>query len=74
MTYNGCFRGRAVRTRFELIAYCATKEGLLLRIKEYWQRTFHRKERELIPLAQLVELHSDPEAWAIIEALPDYYP
>jgi len=61
-------------TRWESFAYCATKEGLLLRIKEHWQQTFHRKEREISPLAQLVEMHCDPAAWAAIEALPAYYP
>ena len=53
-------------------AFCATKEGLLLRIKEHWQQTSHK--RELIPLERLVGQHCEPGAWAIIEALPDYYP
>ena len=35
-------------SRFESIAFCATKQGLILRIKEHLQQTFHRKERELI--------------------------
>ena len=61
-------------TRWESIAFCATRGGLILRIKEHWQQTFHRAERELIPLETLVMLHCDPEAWGNIETLPAYYP
>ena len=42
-------------TRWESIAFCATKAGLILRIREHLQQTFHRKERELIPLRKLVK-------------------
>jgi len=51
-------------------AFCATKTGLLLRIKEHWQQTFHRKERELIPLETLVQQHCDAGAWGNIQVLP----
>jgi hypothetical protein len=39
---------RKSATKWETIAFCATKAGLPLRVKEHWQQTFHRKERKLI--------------------------
>jgi hypothetical protein len=46
--------------RWLSLAYCGSKEGLLLRIKDHLQP----------PVAKLC----NPEAWAIIEALPDVFP
>lgn len=62
---NGKRNGAPIWSSF---AYCATKEGLLLRIKWHLQRD------EILPLETLVSRNCDPEAWAAIEALPDYYP
>ena len=59
-------------TRWESIAYCATREGLLRQIKDHLQH-IHGGDT-IIPLVQLIAGHVDPKAWAIIEALPDYYP
>jgi hypothetical protein len=54
-------------TRWETIAYCATKAGLLLRIKEHLQP---RGTKEILPLQEIAKL-CDPKAWAIVEALAD---
>ena len=54
--------------RWESFAYCATKAGLLLRIKEHLQHLRNRNER--LPLETLASLYCDPVAWAAIEALP----
>ena len=54
--------------RWESIAFCATKEGLLLRIKEHLQG-----RDEILPLKALARC-CDPGAWAAIMALPDSYP
>ena len=59
---------RKSSTRWESFAFCGTKEGLLLRIKEHLQ-----PRDEILPLETLVR-NCDPAAWAIIEALPEYYP
>jgi hypothetical protein len=69
-----CVQYRKAPNKWESFAFCGTREGLLLRIRDHLQQAFHKHERDLIPLAKLVELHCDPAAWAIIEALPDYYP
>jgi hypothetical protein len=61
-------------TRWETIAYCATRQGLLLRIRDHLQQSYHKEERELIPLEKLVQLHCAPGAWAAVGALSDYYP
>ena len=29
---------------------------------------------EILPLAELVREHVEPEAWTVVQALPDYYP
>jgi hypothetical protein len=55
-------------------AYCATREALLLRLRDHLQSTFHKHERELAPLERLAQQHCDPEAWGNIVTLPDYYP
>ncbi len=47
--------------------------GLILRIKEHLQRSFHKEARSIIPLETLVELHCDAGAWAIISGLLDCY-
>ena len=64
-------QGRKSPTRWESIAFCATKEGLLLRIKEHLQHLRNRNER--LPLETLASLYCDPVAWEIVRALPDYY-
>ena len=56
-------------TRWETLAYCATKIGLKLRLKLHLQG-----RDEILPLAELVREHVEPEAWAVVQALPDYYP
>lgn len=61
-------------TRWESIAFCGTKQGLLLRIRDHLQDSYHRKECKLLSLERLVLLHCEPAGWAAIEALPDYYP
>lgn len=61
-------QSRKSLTRWESIGFCATREGLLLRIKE------HLKGRKILPLDVLVKHDCDPKARAIIEALPPYYP
>ena len=58
---------RKSSTRWESIAFCATRQGLLIRIRDHLQNT------TLCPLETLVGRHCDPEAWAAIKALPDYY-
>ena len=60
-------------TRWESIAYCATKEGVILRIKDYLQ--YLEVRDKILPLETLLSIYSvDPAAWAIIEALADYFP
>ena len=67
-------QSRKSASRWNSIAFCGTKTGLILRIKEHLRQTHHKKERELVPLETLVELHCDAAAWAIIGGLPDYFP
>jgi len=67
-------QSRKSATRWNSIAFCGTKTGLILRIKDHLRQTHHKKERELVPLETLVMLHCDPEAWGNIETLPAYYP
>jgi hypothetical protein len=55
--------------RWLSLAYCGTKQGLLLRIKEHLQG-----RDEILPLETLVTRCCNPEAWAAIEALPDFFP
>ena len=62
-------QSRKSPTRWESFAYCGTKEGLLLRIKEHLQG-----RDEILPLETLASRDCDPVAWAAIEALPEYYP
>ena len=58
-------------TRWSSIAYCATKVGLLLRIKWHLQGNWPR----ILPLDTLLSRrHVDLDAWADIEALPAIYP
>ena len=52
-------------------AFCGTKQGLLLRIKEHLQP---RDAKTILPPEWLVSRYCDPEAWGNIEALPAYYP
>jgi hypothetical protein len=56
-------------TRWSSIAFCGTKQGLLMRIKEHLQGP-----DKISPLAVLLQRDCDLTAWAAIEALPDYYP
>lgn len=57
-------------TRWSSIAYCGSKEGLLLRIKEHLQGP-----DKILPLADLLKIYRvPPEAWNTVEALPDYFP
>ena len=65
-------QARKSPTRFESIAYCGTREGLLRRIKDHLQH-LHGGET-IIPLATLIADHAEPAAWAIIMTLPPYYP
>ena len=83
-------------------AYCATKEGLLLRIKEHLLKEHLNKldcyqaqkraktdkrprvsrealeateaARALLKRGLVSSFGVAPEAWAVIEALPDYFP
>lgn len=57
-------------TRWESIAYCATREGLLLRIREHLQP---RDAKTILPLEEIAKF-CDPEAWAVIKALPEFFP
>ncbi len=52
-------------SRFESIAFCGTKQGLILRIREHLQP---RDARQILPLEEIAA------AWAAIEALPEYFP
>ncbi len=53
-------------------AFCQTKAGLVLRIKAHLQaRSGHQKT---LPLDRLAGRYCDPDAWAIVEALPDFFP
>jgi hypothetical protein len=63
-------QARKSPTRWETIAFCATKEGLILRIKEHLQA---RDSDMILPLKEIAK-RCDPEAWAAIEALPEYFP
>jgi len=54
------------------VAYCATKEGLLLRVKAHLQA--HSGEKTTLPLDVLVSRYCDPAAWATIQALPEFFP
>ena len=56
--------------RWTSFAFCATREGLLLRIREHLQP---RDAKEILPMEEIAK-YCDPEAWVVIEALPDYYP
>jgi len=57
-------------SRWESLAYCATCEGLWLRIREHLQP---RGANEILPLVGLAKF-CDPAAWEIVAALPDYHP
>ena len=57
-------------TRWESIAFCATREGLWLRIREQLQP---RDAKTFLPMEEIAKF-CGPEAWAVIEAFPDYYP
>ena len=52
-------------------AYCATKGGLILRIKEHLQP---REAKQILTLEVLASRQCDPEAWRAVIALPDYFP
>ena len=52
-------------SRFESIAFCGTKQGLILRIREHFQP---RDAKQILPLEEIAA------AWAAIEALPEYFP
>jgi len=84
------------------VAFCATKEGLLLRIKEHLLKEHLNKldcyqmqkrpktdkrprvskealeateaARALLRRGDVSSFGVAPEAWAVIEALPDYFP
>jgi hypothetical protein len=53
-------------TRWETIAYCATRQGLLIRIRDHLP-ALEKDEPRTLPLEVLVGCHA-------IEALPDYFP
>lgn len=55
------------------VAYCATREGMLLRIRDHLQ-SLEPKARAWMSLRTLAHRHCRPPAWAIIEALPDVFP
>ena len=57
-------------TRWETVAYCATKIGIE---NSGWKLHLQGRD-EILPLAELVREHVEPEAWAVVQALPDYYP
>ena len=59
-------------SRWESIDFCGTKEGLLLRVRCHLQHLHNPNERT--PLGTLADLYCDPDAWDIIEVLPDFYP
>ena len=52
-------------SRFESIAFCGTKQGLILRIREHLQP---RDAKQILPLEEIAA------AWAAIEALPEHFP
>jgi hypothetical protein len=54
-------------------AYCATRQGLLIRIRDHLQ-AMEKDEPRTLPLDALVGRHCDPEAWAVIQALPKQAP
>ena len=54
------------------IAFCGTKEGLLLGIKTHLQAV--SREKTTLPLETLVARYCDSAAWALVEALPDFFP
>lgn len=51
-------------------AYCATKEGLLLRIKGHLQPA---KARQIVSLDILAARYCDAAAWRVVEGLPEYF-
>jgi len=53
-------------------AFCGTREVLVLRIKAHLQA--HSGEKRTLSLDVLASRYCDPAAWAIIAALPDYFP
>ena len=63
-------QSRKSPSRWESIAFCATREGLWLRIREHLQP---RDAKEMLPMEKIAK-YCDPEARAAIEALPDNYP
>ena len=56
-------------TRFESIAYCATCEGLLLRIKRHLQP---RDAKKILPLVAIAKF-CDPDALRAVMELPEFY-
>jgi hypothetical protein len=52
--------------KWKSLAYCGTKEGLILRLKEHLQG-----RDAVIPLAELAK-RCDPIEWKKVEALPDF--
>jgi hypothetical protein len=57
--------------RWLSLAYCATKAGLVLRVKAHLQA--QSNEKKTLPLDVLVSRYADPEAWRAIEGLPDVF-
>jgi hypothetical protein len=51
-------------------AYCATKEGLLLRIKGHLQPA---KARQIVPLDILAARYCDAAAWSVVGGLPEHF-
>ena len=64
-----CIQARKSPTRWESFAFCATKAGLLLRIKEHLQAP-----DKIAPLDDLAGRYCYPAAWKLVAELPDYYP
>lgn len=85
------------RKTWASIAFCATREGLILRIKDWllkehlskldYYQVRKRKPRvsrealeateaarALLKRGDVASFGVAPEAWAVIEALPDFYP
>lgn len=60
--------------RWTNFAFCGTKQGLCLSLRDHLQAAHHKHERDLVSIERLALLYCDQQAWDAIEGLPDYFP